>query len=272
MEIEYDIKPQRKLSLGLQELNRHRELLYFFTWRDIKIKYKQTLLGFAWAIVQPLLLMSVFVLFFRSGLQKNLDIPYTVFAFSGLMLWTIFSSGLSNAGNSMVNNANIIKKIYFPRLIIPISSILVAFFDFLMTIPVFIGLLAWEGVMPRVEALYAIPLGILLTLFGTFGPGCLLAALNVKFRDVRYLIPFFIQLLLFVSPVIYPAAWVQHSWLKHLLALNPMNGALQVFRSAFSATPIDVTDLCISIASSVFFLLLGILYFRKTEAYFADLA
>jgi lipopolysaccharide transport system permease protein len=188
------------------------------------------------------------------------------------MLWMIFSSGINAAGNSMISNAAIIKKIYFPRLIIPVSSVLVALFDFLMTIPLLIVLLFWFKLSPDASLLWKAPAGLLLAVFATIGPGCFLAALNVKFRDFRYVIPFLIQFLLFASPVFYPENYFQKRWLQELFALNPMSGALSLFRSGITGQTIDNELLLISVFSATFFVLLGLYVFRKTESYFADLA
>jgi lipopolysaccharide transport system permease protein len=269
--MEYEIKPRKRASLGLGELWQFRELFYFFTWRDIRVKYKQTFLGFAWAVIQPFFLMLAFTLFFGKN-DLKLTIPYPLFAFSGLILWNIFSTGIATAGNSVVANSNIIKKIYFPRLIIPVSSILVAFFDFLMTLPFLIGMLAWYHVMPSFAHIWMLPAGILLTVIATIGPGCLLAALNVKYRDFRYAIPFLVQFLLFVTPVIYPEHYIQNIWLQKLLALNPMAAPISLFRGFIIGQPVDASLCAISCFSALFFLVAGIYFFRKTENYFADLA
>lgn len=270
----YEIKPVSKISLGLKELWDFRELFYFFTWRDIKVKYKQTALGVLWAILQPFILMVVFTLFFGQtlGVPTENNIPYPVFVFSGLLLWTIFSSGLSNASQSMVANAGIIKKIYFPRLIIPMSAILVALFDFIMAFIIYIGILIYyrQPVEP-VIALY-LPLSILITVLTTFGMGTMLAALNVKYRDFRYVIPFLIQLLFFVTPVIYPTSIIKIPWAQKILMLNPMAGAIELLRSPVAHSALNVQLVIISIIVSFVLFFAGLFYFRKTEYYFADLA
>jgi lipopolysaccharide transport system permease protein len=273
-EFEFEIKPQRKVSLGIHEIIENRELLYFFTWRDIKVRYKQTVLGFAWAVIQPVMMVIIFTFFFGKTLSVPSDnIPYPVFVFAGLLLWNIFSNGLSNAANSMVMNANIIKKIYFPRLIIPLSSILVTLFDFLMAFALFLGMVLWYHIpVNLVYFMSSLLFSLVLVLFGTFGPGCLLAALNVKYRDFRYVIPFLMQALLFVTPVIYPVSMIKHSWIKWVLALNPMTGAINLFRSALTGKSPDMNLILLSSVSAVFFFIIGVYYFRKTEAYFADLA
>ena len=270
---EYVIEPAGKL-VNWREIWQYRELFYFFTWRDIKVKYKQTFFGIAWALIQPLFLVLIFTLFFGKALQiPSGSLPYPVFAFSGLLIWTLFSSGLNNAGSSMVSNAAIIKKVYFPRLVIPVSAIITAAFDFVFGFVVFIVLLFVYQIPVRfVELLYAWPFAIVLALLGTLGPGSFLAAINVKYRDFRYAIPFIIQALFFLTPVIYPVSMLQHPWLKYMLSLNPMYAPITLLRMPLVSETTDQTVLLISISSTLFFLFFGFFYFRKTEHYFADLA
>lgn len=272
--MQYEIKPVGKLTLGLKELWEFRELFYFFTWRDIKVKYKQTALGVIWAILQPFMLMVVFTLFFGEALNIPTDnnTPYPVFVYSGLLIWNIFSAGLSNASNSMVSNAGIIKKIYFPRLIIPISAILVALFDFLMAFVVFIGLLIYFNQPVSLNILIYLPLSIFITVLSTLGLGCWLAALNVKYRDFRYLIPFLIQILLFVTPVIYPVSIIKYAWMRQLLSFNPIAGTIDLLRSSVTGTPADLQLVFTGFCVSIVLFIAGLFYFRKTEYYFADLA
>lgn len=271
--MEQKISPPGKVWLGFNELWEYRELFYFFTWRDIKVKYKQTFLGFAWAILQPFIMMVIFSLFFGKALNVPSDgIPYPLFAFSGLMLWNVFSTGLSGAGNSMVSNANIIKKIYFPRMIIPMSSILVAVFDFFMAFVVYLGLVIYFDYGIELKTVYLVPLSILLTIIATYGPGLLIAALNVKYRDFRYVLPFIVQVGLFLTPVIYPISLVSNPILQKVLSLNPMYAPITLVRNALIDNPLDYQNLFISITSSLFLLIIGLIYFRKTESYFADLA
>ena len=272
--MEYEIKPVSKLSLGLKELWEFRELFYFFTWRDIKVKYKQTALGVLWAVLQPFMLMIVFTLFFGKalGVPTDNNIPYPVFVYSGLLLWNIFSSGLSNASNSMVSNAGIIKKIYFPRLIIPMSAILVALFDFLMALVIYIGILIYYHHPVDLNIIIFLPLSILLTILSTFGLGTWLAALNVKYRDFRYVIPFLIQILLFLTPVIYPVSIIKHEWAQKILSLNPMAGAIDLLRASVTHSPVNLQLVITSAIISIALFFAGLFYFRKTEYYFADLA
>jgi lipopolysaccharide transport system permease protein len=270
--IAYEIKPTGKLSLGLKELWEFRELFYFFTWRDIKVKYKQTVLGFAWAVLQPFLMMIIFSVLFRKVFNDpSNNIPYPVFVYSGLLLWNVFSTGITSAGNSMVANSNIIKKIYFPRLIIPASSVLVALFDFAAAFLILVGLLIYYQVPVNLLKMACfMPAGLLITVVATFGIGSWLAALNIKYRDFRYVIPFLILALLFLTPVIYPPG-IYEQW-KFLVALNPMYSAIEFFRCGLTNRPVDLLFALISMSSALAFFLLGIFYFRKTESYFADLA
>jgi lipopolysaccharide transport system permease protein len=270
----FEIKPKNNFSLNLKELLEYKELFYFFTWRDVKVKYKQTALGFLWAILQPLVMMVIFTFFMGKAMNIASDtMAYPIFSFSGLILWTVFSSGITNAGNSMVSNAQIIKKIYFPRLIIPVSSILVAVFDFFIAFLIFIVLLiVFQQPVNILQALIFWPAGLFLTVISAFGPGCLLAALNVKYRDFRYVIPFIVQALLFLTPVIYPISLVPYVWVKYVLAINPMYAAITLFRLPMMQNSTEVSLLWISIGSGFVFFFIGLVYFRKTEMYFADLA
>jgi lipopolysaccharide transport system permease protein len=272
--MEFEIKPQNKFSLGLKELWEYRELFYFFSWRDIKVKYKQTVLGFLWAILQPLFMTVVFTLFLGESisLKTSMIIPYPVFALSGMVLWGIFSNGLSGAANSMVSNANIIKKIYFPRLIIPISAILVAVVDFFMALLIFIIVIAWYKVDINYVNILLLPLSVFITCFSAMGLGTLLAALNIKYRDVRYIVPFLVQGLLFLTPVLFPANISNNVVLKFVLQLNPMSGALELMRGIFVGYVINIQTVIISTCVAMLLFIIGVVYFRKTESYFADLA
>jgi lipopolysaccharide transport system permease protein len=272
--MEFEIKPRNRIGLGFRELWEYRELFYFFTLRDIRIKYKQTVLGFLWAVLQPLILTLIFTFFLGRAIavQAPLGMRYDLFALSGLVLWSIFATGLNNAGNSMVSNANIIKKIYFPRLIIPVSSVLVGLFDFCMAFVVFIVYCIVRGDGFVASAAWRIPLAVLLTCIATTGTGCLLAALNVKYRDFRYVIPFLIQLLFFLTPVIYPVKISASPALQWVMALNPMTAPVELFRSSLGVGMADTASIAMSVSSGLILLLLGLFYFRRTEAYFADLA
>ncbi len=266
------IQPPSRLSFGFKELWQYHELFYFFTWRDIKVKYKQTYLGIAWALLQPLGLMLLFTFVFAKNFKFDTGgIRYEAYVLSGLIIWNLFHSSVSNASDSMIQQANIIKKIYFPRLIIPCSSLLAALFDFIIAFVVFLifCLFLKQPISWNCFILY--PLGILLTLLSALGIGTFLAALNVKFRDFRYVVPFMLQFLFFGSQVIYPISSIKQPWLKYLLALNPINGAIEIFRIPFNIS-YQTDIILISLASAIIFTFTGLFYFRKSEAYFADLA
>ncbi len=270
---EYEIKPAGTFRLGLRELSEFSELFYFFTWRDLKVKYKQTALGIIWVLLQPLLMMLIFSFFFGRALSISTDgVPYPLFALSGLVLWNIFATGINSAGNSLVQNVNIIKKIYFPRLIIPISAVLAALVDFfagLILLTAFF--IAYGQGIAFATFLVFFPLSILLAFIGTTGCGLLLGALNVKYRDFRYVIPFLLQIMLFLSPVIYPFSLLPQK-LQYIAALNPAYAPIELFRHSLLQTPIETLPVLLSTGSSLLLLITGFWYFRKTEAYFADIA
>lgn len=272
-DFEYSIEPAGKKLYNWEELWHYRELFYFFTWRDVRVKYKEAVLGILWVVIQPVVTVLIFTVFVGHALSvPSAGLPYPVFVFSGLLFWTLFSASINNAGNSMTSNAPIIKKIYFPRIIIPISSVLVSCVDFIFSFGVFIVLLIYYGV--RVElttVLWSWPAAFLLILTSTLGVSCWLAALNVKYRDVRFVIPFALQVGLFVSPVIYPVSIFDNPWVGYVLAVNPLHGAIMLFRAPLGLE-ISVAELVISILAALFFQLWGLYYFRKTQAYFADLA
>lgn len=270
---EFVVDASKRRLFDIKELWHYKELFYFFTWRDVKIKYKQTVLGFLWAVLQPLLMMVIFTLFFGRALNvPSQNLPYPVFVFSGLLLWNTFSSGLTSSANSMVNNAQIIKKIYFPRLVIPVSSILVAFFDFLMAFVLFLPLLIFYKQPVSVQAIWCWPLAVTICLIATLGPGTLLAALNVKYRDFRYVIPFLVQILFFLTPVIYPVSVLKYPVLQYAIVLSPMYAAIELFRYPLTGSEIDSTFFVISLSSSVLLLVVGLVYFKRTEDFFADFA
>lgn len=251
----------------------HRELFYFFTWRDIKIKYKQTVLGLLWAVLQPLMLMVIFTLFFGNALNvPSGSLPYPVFVFSGLVIWNAFSSGLTGAANSMVSNAQIIRKVYFPRLIVPVSTALSAFFDFTIAFILFGLLLIFYRQPVSISAVIYWPLSVLLAFLATLGPGSLLAALNVKYRDFRYVIPFLIQLIFFVTPILYPFSVIKLPWLTYVAALSPMFAPIHLFRAPLLDEDVPIHLIVVSLTSLLLILITGILYFRKSEDYFADYA
>jgi lipopolysaccharide transport system permease protein len=270
---EYVIDASQATVFNWRELFQYKELFYFFTWRDIKIKYKQTVLGFLWAILQPFLMMLIFTFFFGRVLNvPSQNLPYPIFVFSGLLLWNTFASGLTNAASSMVNNAGIIKKIYFPRLIVPVSAILVATFDFFIAFTLFIPLLIFYDQAVALSAIYLWPAAVLLCIMAVLGPGSWLSALTIKYRDFRYVIPFLIQVLFFLTPVIYPVSMLTHPILKYILVISPMYAAIELFRFPLTGIYPEPMLILISLVSAVSLLIIGLIYFKKTEDFFADLA
>jgi lipopolysaccharide transport system permease protein len=267
------IDANRRKIFDWRELIFYKELFYFFTWRDIKVKYKQASLGILWAVIQPLFMMLIFTFFLSSALaDASMTLAYPVFVFSGLIIWTVFASGLTNAANSMVTNAPIIKKIYFPRLVIPVSSVLGALFDFLMAFVLFLGLLVYYRQPVSWIAVWCWPLSLVVTIVATLGPGSLLAAMNVKYRDFRYVIPFLVQILFFLTPIIYPASRLSNPVLKYIQVLSPMYAAVELFRWPLTDVAPDPVLILISVGVGIFLLFAGLIYFKNTEDFFADFA
>ena len=268
------IDANSRKPLNLKEIWEFRELLYFFAWRDIKVKYKQTFLGVTWAFIQPFLMMLVLNIFFGQMLHfPSETLPYSVFAFTGLIIWNIFSSGTINSSNSMLTNAVIIKKNYFPRIILPLAAVIVSLFDFLVSFILFGGLLIWFRVLPDVLRFIAFfPFAVLIALITTVGTGVIIGAMSIRFRDFRIVMPFLIQLLLFITPVIYPISAISNKTLYHVLALNPMAGAISLARAALTHNPVDWIIIGISSGMAVFIFILGMLIFKKNETLISDLA
>jgi lipopolysaccharide transport system permease protein len=264
------ISPPRKwIPIDLHELWNYRELLFSFTERDIKIRYKQTALGFLWAIIQPLFMMIIFTVFFgRLAKIPSEGIPYPLFVLAALLPWTLFAEGLTRSTNSMITNAGIMTKVYFPRLIMPISGILSPLVDFTVSISILIAMMAYYGFVPTLNVVF-LPLFILLALATSLGIGLWLSALNVKYRDFQYTIPFMIQLWLFASPVVYPASLVPES-VRFLYGLNPMAGVIEGFRWALLGTEIPSAMILVSVGVVVLLLVSGAFYFRRMEQYYAD--
>lgn len=266
------IEPPKNLSLRLSEIWQYRELFYFFTWRDIKVKYKQTYFGILWAVLQPLMLMMLFTFVFSKNLQfKSGPIRYEVFVLSGLILWSLFYAAVSHAAQSIVDQSNVIRKIYFPRLIIPSAAILTALFDFMIAFILFLFCCILFRQSIAWSAIYMFPLALLLLLLSAFGAGTFLSALTVKYRDFRYALPFMLQFLFFASTVLYSLQSIRPAPLRYLFAINPVNGAIEMFRNALGGKT-DETFILISAVVAILLCMIALLYFRKTEAYFADLA
>jgi lipopolysaccharide transport system permease protein len=265
------IRPsQGWVSLGLGELWEYRELLYFLTWRDIKVRYKQTVLGAAWAIIQPFFTMVVFSLFFGrlAGIPSD-GIPYPLFAYTALVPWSFFAGGLNNSANSLVGNANLLKKVYFPRLAIPLSTVLAGVIDFVLAFVVLLGMLLFYGMVPTLNIVW-LPLFVLLALVTALGVGLWLSALNVQFRDVRYTIPFLTQFWLFATPIAYPSTLLAEPW-RTLYGLNPMVGVVEGFRWALLGTATAPgLMILVSALAALGLLVSGAYYFRRMEKSFAD--
>lgn len=267
------IRPKKVLSMrDLKELWDYKELLYFFVWRDFKVRYKQTIIGIGWAIFQPFMTMVVFSVFFGALLKIPSDgVPYPIFVYTGLLFWQFFSSALSETSNVLISNQSIITKVYFPRLILPLSSVATKLVDFAIASVILVGMMIYYGYTPHLIGLLILPLLLAITFMASVGGGLFLAAINVKYRDVRYILPFFIQILMFLTPVIYPASIAgKYSW---ILALNPMMGVIQSARASLLGTaPINWTLIAISFTACSILLAVGIIYFKKVERYFADIA
>ncbi len=266
------IRPKKLFSFAdLKELWEYRELLYFFSWKELKVRYKQTAVGVAWAVFQPFITMVVFSMFFGQLLKVPSDgIPYPIFVYTGLLFWQFFSSALSNTSNILIQNQAIITKVYFPRLILPLSTVATKLVDFLIGAVILVGMMIYYGYMPNLIGLLIIPLLLLITFFASVGLGIFLASINVKYRDVQYVLPFFIQLLLFVTPVIYPASIIGKY--SKILALNPMMGVIQSARAAIlGTTALNWTLIGLSLLATVILMVIGIYTFKKAEGSFADL-
>ena len=258
------------LKLNLRDLWDYRELLYFLVWRDVKVRYKQTALGALWAILQPTMTMVVFSIFFgRLAKIPSDGVPYPVFAFTALLPWQLFAYALSESSNSLVGSQNLITKVYFPRLVIPIAGVLAGLVDFAIAFLVLLTLMWYYGIAPT-AAIALLPLFVLLAIVTALSVGLWLAALNVKYRDVRYTLPFLTQLWMFATPVAYPSSLVPERW-RALLGLNPMAGVVEGFRWALLGKAHQPGPLLIvSICAVIVLLIGGLMYFRKTEATFAD--
>jgi lipopolysaccharide transport system permease protein len=259
------------IAINWHELWDSRELLAFLVWRDINVRYKQTVLGVAWAVLQPVLTMAVFtVIFGMLAKMPSQGVPYPIFVYAGLLPWTFLSTAVSNASQSLVNQQALLTKIYLPRLFVPASSVGGGIIDFAISFVVFGVLMAWYGFVPGWSVL-ALPALVLLTFVASLGVGLILAALTVTYRDFRYVIPFMLQVWMYLSPIIYPVTLVPPRW-QLVLALNPMVGVIDGFRSALLGVPWNIPALVISTVAALASLLFGLFYFRKTERRFADVA
>lgn len=266
------IKPQQGwIPLNLRELWEYRELLFFFTWRDIKIRYKQTVLGASWAILQPVFTMVVFSIFFgRLAKMPSDGIPYPIFSYTGLLPWTFFAGSLANAANSLVRDANMIKKVYFPRLLSPVSTVFSSLVDFFLAFLVLVGMMFYYGLYPTATALLWMPFFLLLALIIALGTGLWFAAWNAEYRDIRYIVPFLIQIWMFATPVVYPASLLKQPW-RTIYGLNPMVGVLEGFRWVLLGKGhAPGAMVAVSTLVAILILIAGAFYFRRLERSFAD--
>ena len=267
------LEPGRAEKNYWRDLWRYRELFQVLAWRDVSVRYKQTVIGVAWAVVRPFLAMLVFTVIFGrvAKLPTEGSAPYALMVFAGMLPWTFFSTALSEASNSLISNANLISKVYFPRLIVPTATVVVAFIDFLISFVILAGMMIWYRFLPGVQILF-LPVFILVAFLASLGPGLWITSLNVKYRDFRYVIPFIVQFGLYVSPVGFSSSVVPEKW-RLLYNLNPMVGVIDGFRWCLlrGETPIFWPGFFISLSVTAFFLWLGIRQFRTTEKSFADL-
>lgn len=258
-------------ALNLGDLWKYRELIYFLTWRDIKVRYKQTVLGAAWAILQPFLSMVVFTIFFGGLLKVSSDnVPYPIFSYTALLPWGVFSKALTDAGRSLVINRNMITKVYFPRLVVPLASVLGGVVDFLIAFIVLLGMMVYFRVTPS-SAVWALPFLLILALVTALGVGLWLSALNVIYRDVGYVLPFLTQFWFYITPVVYSSSEVPDTW-RLIYALNPMTGVVEGFRWALLNTESAPGPMvAVSAVIAVVILITGMFYFRRMERTFADM-
>lgn len=266
------IAPSRGwVPLKLSELWEYRELLYFLVWRDIKVRYKQTALGATWAIIQPFFTMVVFSLFFGHLAKMPSDgIPYPIFSFAALVPWAFFANGLSQSSNSLVGNSALITKVYFPRLIVPLASAFSGVVDFLLAFAVLIAMMLYYGLWPTLNVLW-LPLFVLLAMVTSLGVGLWLSALNVEYRDVRYVVPFVTQFWFFVTPITYPSSLLHEPW-RTIYGLNPMVGVVEGFRWALLRTNTAPGPIiAVSSLAAIVILVTGAFYFRRMEKTFADI-
>ena len=266
------IQPSKRFfNLDLRPIWEYRELLYFLVWRDIKVRYKQTIIGAAWAICQPLLTMMIFaVIFGRFAKIPSDGIPYPIFAFAGLLPWTYFSQSISRSGISLVTDSNLIRKIYFPRMIIPAASVIAPVVDFALSFLILLVMMAWYRVVPG-RAVVMLPLFVLLAIVAALGVSLWLSALNVRYRDVGHAIPFLVQFWMYASPIVYPLSLIPQRW-RALYSLNPMVGVAEGFRwGLLGKQSLGFDSIAIGASVALFLLLSGLVFFKRMERVFADI-
>ncbi|MCE5324020.1 ABC transporter permease [bacterium] len=276
-DIEYKISPPRRLAfVDWSELWRYKDLFWVLAWRDITVRYKQTLLGTAWALIQPFVTMVVFTFVFNrvAGITSGDGTPYPIFLYSGLLFWQYFSSTVSGTSGSMVSNAPLIQKTYFPRLIIPASCAVTGLADFVIASMILVGMMIYYGFRPHLAGILILPILLVCTVMTALGMGLFLAALNVRYRDTRHAVPFFVQIMMYLTPVVYPVSMLKsHAWAKELMLwINPMSGVITSARAGITGkAPIDAHMLAISLLASAVLLCAGVCYFTSAEKNFADI-
>ncbi len=266
-----EIKPSgRWVRLDIRELWNYRELLYFLTWRDVKIRYKQTAIGIAWAVLQPILTTAIFTIIFSSFARFDTkNIPYPIFALSGLMIWLFVHSAVTLASGSFISNTNLVTKVYFPRLLVPLAAVLAGTFDLIFSLIILILMMVYYGILPSQVVLLA-PIFLLIAICIATAFGTLFAALNVRFRDVKFALPFLLQVWMIASPIFYPADLLSEKW-RLVFALNPLTGIIEGMRSSLFGTPFDWQIIAISLGSTFVFIFIALFVFKRMEDDFADL-
>jgi lipopolysaccharide transport system permease protein len=261
--------PGGRVSLNIGDVWEHRQLLYFLIWRDIKVRYKQTFFGVAWAIFEPFITMVIFSVFFGglAGVPSD-GIPYPIWSYTALVPWTLFATGLAKSSNSLVGNSDILRKVYFPRLILPTTSVLAGVIDFFIALLVLVGMMFFFGFIPTINAVF-LPLFLLLAIVTALGSGLWLSPLNVKYRDIRFVVPLLIRVWMFATPVVYPSSLLSQPW-QTLYGLNPMVGVIEGFRWALLGTDPPGTMILLSTSVTLVVFVGGMFYFRKMEDTFAD--
>lgn len=264
------IEPRRTwVPVDLAELREYRELLYFLAWRDVKVRYRQTTLGILWAVLQPLFLMLIFTIFYgRLAAVDTGEVPYSLFAYAGLVLWTFFATALTNSSNSLLVNVAVITKVYFPRMLIPAAAVAACVVDLLFASLLMLVMMLYHGLLPGVHLLM-VPVIMLFTVLLASGLGIWLAAVVVKYRDIRFVLPFIVQAWLFISSVILPSSAVPERW-RWMLRFNPMSAFVEAYRCAWLGRPFQWTDLSLGMALTLLLFLLGVTHFRTMERGFAD--
>jgi lipopolysaccharide transport system permease protein len=273
-QIDLIIEPERIEKNYWSDLWRYRELFYILAWRDFKVRYKQTVIGVAWSVLRPLLTMMVIVVVFSklAKMPSEGNAPYAIMSLAGLLPWQFFSNALSESSNSLISNTNLFTKVYFPRILIPASSIVLGFVDFLITFVLLLLIMLFYQFVPSINMIF-LPFFFILTFFASFGIGILMSTLNLKYRDFRYIVPFIVQFGMYISPVAFSSSIVPQKY-QFLYSLNPLVGIIDGFRWCIigGEVPLNVQSLAISVLVTTFFSILGIQYFRKTEKMLADYA